>query len=110
MGCNSLSIKIRVGLNYEYNPINRAHSWCLKRKIYHHLIAVDICAVFELVCSGEETAEIIIKFEYCSKEERRIHRSRPYTNMKEMETKLFSPSETVTRRLRIKRVSAKKAI
>jgi len=39
-----------------------------------------------------------------------MRRSRPYTNMKRMETKFFSPSETVTRRLSIKRVSAGKAI
>jgi len=39
-----------------------------------------------------------------------MRRSRPYTNMNQMETKLFSPSEPLKRGDRMKRVSAKKAI
>lgn len=66
--------------------------------------------LIELVCSGEETAEIIIKSEYCCKggnkdaSQSAIHKYEANGNQ------AFSPSETVTRRLRIKHVSARKAI
>lgn len=67
--------------------------------------------LIEVVCSDKETAESIIKSEYCCRggktdaSQSAVHKYEANGN-----EAFFSPSETVTRRLRIKRVSAGKAI